>query len=99
MVDASGSTSGACKPWRQPGANGAKLGGNRAACPDGRDLRDPAGNDDRAIQTPGARILEALRWRNAEVTILIPAAAWQDALAALRAKAADSTGVRPQGAR
>ena len=113
MVDASGSTSGACKPWRQPGANGAKLGGNRAACPDGRDLRvrqgttirrcqrgfHPRRRRDRAFQTPGARISVTLRWRNAEVTITVPAAAWQDALAALRAKAADSTGVRPQGAR
>ncbi|MCA3010447.1 MAG: hypothetical protein INH34_18890 [Phycisphaerales bacterium] len=63
-----------------------------------RDFR-PGRRGDRAMQTPGARISEALRWRNAEVTILIPAAAWQDALAALRAKAADSTGVRPQGAR
>jgi hypothetical protein len=59
----------------------------------------PRRRRDRAFQTPGARISVTLRWRNAEVTITVPAAAWQDALAALRAKGTDSAGVRPQGSR
>jgi hypothetical protein len=59
----------------------------------------PRRRRDRAIRTPGARISVTLRWRNAEVTIPNPAAAWQDALAALRAKGTGSAGVRPQRAR
>ena len=57
-------------------------------------LRDASGQQQVALPTP-----ITVHQGQTEVAISIPAAAWQDALAALRAKGTDSTSVRPQRSR
>ncbi|MFN9945939.1 MAG: sigma-70 family RNA polymerase sigma factor [Planctomycetota bacterium] len=85
----------------QPSPDAVELADGVAALPIGDGahavrvtLRDASSQQPVALPTP-----IAVHQGQTEVAIPVPAAAWQDALAALRAKAADSAGVRPQRAR